>query len=208
MKSERAGLCVLGLPVLLAGCNFLTGLAFVLPPPKEKVQAEFDRLPNKNVLILAWAPQETLIEYPWVRLEIARYVGDKIAAHVETAHIVDARKVHDYLERLYDADFEPKEIGKEFKADIVIYLELLQYEMRNTNAPQLRRGTINASVVVYDLTAEEDAQRFELQEVYARVPEDSQVGVLNKSGREIRKMTYEKFAELVARKFYDHEVEL
>ena len=183
------------------GCNLLTPLALVIPPPKKTVPAEFDRLAGNRVLVLVWAPQETLIEYPWARLEVAQYVGDKIAAQVKPGRIINAREDEDYLEQIYEAEYDPKRIGKKFKADIVIYLELLEFEMRNPRTPQLRRGTIRSSVVVYDLARGADPDKFELEEVVARVPEKSQIGVLNKSGLQMRKMTYEKYAELIARKF-------
>ena len=110
---------------------------------------------------------------------------------------------------IFGAPFpRPTDRFSEENADIVIYLELLKYEMRNPDAPQLRRGTINSSVMVYDLAQEDGPEKFELEEVWVRVPEDGSVGVMNKSGTQMRKMAYEKFAELVARKFYEYEIEM
>ena len=191
-----------------AGCNLLTPLALIMQPPKKTIPAEFDRLEGKRVLVLVWAPQETLIEYPWARLEIAQYVGDKIVASVKPIRLVSPKKVEDHIEQLYESEYDPRKIGETFKADIVVYIELLEYEMRNPNTPQLRLGTIRASVVVHDLAKGAEPSKFELEEVLARYPEKSEIGVLSKSGLEIRKLTYEKFAEYVSRKFHEYEIEI
>ena len=195
---------------LTGGCQFLMAAAILAGPPKEKVLAEFNRLEGKKVLILVWAEPETLIEYPYARFEVARYVGDKVQAHVPGITVIDQREVEDYLEQLYDAEYDPEKTGKKFDAELVVYMELLEYSMRDPHTPQLYKGTIHSSVWVYEMHGEgEEIDEFELDEAFAQVPEGKNVvGVLDSSGLEIRKMTYEKFAELVARKFYDHEVEI
>jgi hypothetical protein len=212
--SNKAGFLLATLMVgvcgLAGGCQLLVAGAVLMGPPKQKVKAEFNRLEGKKVLILAWAEPETLIEYPYARFEVARYVGDKIQAHVPNVTVVGQREVEDYLEQLYDAEYDPEKIGKRFEAELVVYMELLEYEMRDPHTPQLYRGKIHSSVWVYDMPGKEsDLDEFELEEAFAQVPEgENVVGVLDSSGLEVRKMTYEKFAELVARKFYDHEIEV
>jgi hypothetical protein len=205
MRRLQRGIWLMGPVALLVGCNLLTPLVLFAPDPKKKVPAEFDWLSGKRVLVLVWAPQETLIEYPWARLEVAQYVGDGIAAHVKDMKTVPPKEVEDYLQRIYEIEYDPAAMGKKFEAEAVVYLELLEYEMRNPDAPQLRRGTIRSSVMVYDMTSPKEPEKFELQEITVRVPEGNDVGVMNKTGLQIRKMTYEKFADCVAKKFYEHE---
>ena len=51
--------------------------------------------------------------------------------------------------RMLATAFDPVEVGRRFKADKVIYLELLEMRMRRPEAPTLLQGRISASVAVF-----------------------------------------------------------
>ena len=204
--------CMLGFIPLLASCNLLTPFV-VLAGHSKKVAAEFDKLAGKRVAVLVWTEPATLFDYPHVRFELATYIGDKLFAEMGQRNlgtqVVDPRDVEDYLQKNLDAQIDPYAVGRKFNADYVVYLELLEFQIRDAQAPQFLRGRIQASVSVHDIHAERESQRrYELTPVQCVHPEEAPVLMSATNSPVIREATYRKFAEQVARKFYEHTIEL
>jgi hypothetical protein len=188
-------------------CNWLIPIAF-LGDHKKTMPPEYDKLVGKRALILVWAPPETLFDYPYARLELASYIGDRIRAKVENADVVDPQRVEDWLLRDPDASVSPRETGTYFEADTVVYVELLEFQMRDPTAPDLLRGKLSANVAVFDLRSDADEiSRFPLAGVDVAYPD--QPAIMSAANAvTVRQQTYDAFAEKVARKFYEHQVDL
>ena len=207
MKPACIRWVVAGWAVMLSGCSWLVPLVFLHPGTKT-VPAEFAQLQGKTVAVMIWAEPETLYDYPYVRLELASYVSDKIRAHVEDVRLVDDRKVEDFVQKNPQAALEPHSVGEEFGADLVVYIELLEFQMRDPDAPALIQGRIHAAVSAYDLTADVDEPpQYELAGVETVHPDQPVLFTLTAADI-LRSETYDKFADQVARKFYAHEEEL
>lgn len=194
------------IPVLLlsSGCNWFEPLALILPEPKKTVPAEFAHLKG-SVTVVVWVHPETLYDYPHLRLELAGHVADRIAARVRPAvTCADIRDVEQYLDRLGTRFVEPVAVGRHFGTRFVIYLEVLEFAMRDSQVPDLLQGRIRAAVVVHDLSGDEvRATAYELAPVSVAVP-SRPTRFTQANAARIRKATYETFAGVVAKKFYDH----
>lgn len=207
MKLPFMRFSLAGMVVLTAGCNWLVPLVFLHPGTK-KVPPEFAQLKDKTVAVMVWAEPETLYDYPYVRLELASYVADKLRAHVSDARLVDDREVEEYIQANPDAAIDPQRVGNEFGADIVVYIELLEFQMRDPDAPALLQGRVHASVGVYDVTADlGEPAHFELAGVVTVHPEQPVLFSIAAADL-LRSETYDKFAEQVTQKFYEHDEEL
>ncbi|MHC4066631.1 MAG: hypothetical protein ACYSUI_19320 [Planctomycetota bacterium] len=193
--------------LVLAGCNWLVPTIFLHPGTK-KVSAEFSKLQDKTVAVVVYAAQDTLFDYPHIRLELSSFIGDKIRAEVDGVHVIDARKVEHFVEQTAEAAYSPRMVGDHFEADMVVYVELLEFQIRDPDAPDFLQGRVQASVGVHDLTTDADEVQYqELQPVAATHPD--RPAVFTPTGAlVVRNDTYAKFSEAVARKFYDHEEEL
>lgn len=190
------------------GCNLLVPFIFV-GEHKRKVPAEFDKLEGTRAVVVVWAEPETLFDYPHVRLEMGTYTGDKIRANVKDCEIVDPFRVEEFLERSAGGTIDPRKVGAHFEADMVVYIELLEFQIRDRSAPDLLRGRVKASLSVYDLRADPDEiSRFVLESVDVAYPENQPVLMSSRNAHLIRQQTYDLFSEKVARKFYDHKVDL
>lgn len=203
---------LLTLVPLLCSCNLLTPIIFV-GDHRKQVAAEFDKLANKKVAVLVWVHPSTLFDYPHARFELISYVSDKLST--DTAQrgmgttVVDPRSVEDLLQKNPDARIEPTLVGRQFDADYVIYLEVLEFQMRAPDQPQFLRGTIQASVTVHDMRTDPDLlQRYDLTPIRCVYPDEGPVLLAAGNAPLIREGAYRKFAELVARKFYDYTVAL
>jgi len=211
LASRRRIGCRLALATFLiagaAGCDWLVPLAFF--QHKEKIPPEFGKLGGERVALVIWAAQETLFDYPHVRMELALHIADHIGSNVEDVDLIDGRLIEDYLERSLSTATDPEDIGKEFDCGYVIYIELLEFQMRDPEAPDLLRGKIASSVTVYDMKADPDeARQYELAAVEALYPEHAPLLLNETNALIVRKQAYEKYSEMVARKFYEHEVEM
>jgi hypothetical protein len=199
---------IVGLATLIGGCNLLLPLAF-LGNPKQKIAPEFDKLAGTRALILVWADPATLFDYPHVQLELANYVGDKITAELKNTKIVDPVQVADYRERTLTTSPDPEVVGRQFNADMVVYLELLRFQIRDPDAPDYLRARLEASVAVYDLRAERDEPGvYQLKPVEIVYPERGGLLFSASNSTQVRQAAYVLFAEKVARKFYEYEEEL
>lgn len=197
---------------MLCSCNLLMPMA-VIGVQKQKYPAEFDKLAGSKVAILVWTDPSTLFDYPYARLEMATYVGDKLHAELamrdQAIQVVDARDVEDFLQKNPDARIDPGAVGRKFDANYIVYVEVASFQIRDPGEAQFLRGRINASVSVYDVTARErDARRFDLTPVETVYPEDQPVLLSATNSPLVREATYRKFAEMVARKFFEYTVEL
>lgn len=203
---------LLGLLPLVASCRLLTPFIFV-GEQRKKVTPEFDKLANSRVAVLVWTDPSTLFNYQHARLELATYISCKLDAEMaqqeQNTDVVDSRDVEDFLQKKPDARIDPQAVGRKFDADYVIYLEILKFQIRDPDQPQFLRGEIHASVSVHDIRADEDQlRRYELTPVMCVYPEGAPVLINATNSPLIREQTYRKFAELVARKFYEHTVEM
>ena len=198
--------------LFVASCSLLTPLIFV-GEHKKMISPEFDKLAKSKVAILVWTDPATLFDYPHARFELATYVGEKLAAEMALRSLgvalVDARDVEDFLQKDLDAQIDPMVVGRQFDADYVLYLEIFEFQIRDAQTPELLRGRINASVSVHDIRGDPDgAGRYELAPVECTYPENGPIILSATNAPQVRQSTYQKFAEEVACKFYEHTVDL
>jgi len=212
MRSKRMIRTVVACAAMTAGCNLLTPLIFV-GEHKKKVSPEFDKLQNSRVAVLVWMDQVVLFDYPYARFELCTYISDKLAAEMNQrdlgTELVDPRDMDDFLQKNIDAQIDPKAVARNFDSDYVIYVEVVEFQVRDPDEPQFLRGRINASVTVFDMNADPDRPgRFELAPVLSQYPDGVPVLLNANNSPLVREQLYRKFAEQVARKFYEHTVEL
>jgi len=205
---QQVAVASVGALAVLGGCNMFLPFVF-MTEHKAKVPAEFDKLKGNRVLVTVWAPQETLFDYPHVRMELGLHIGERIDANVKKTDVVDGRLIEDYVQRSLSSAIDPEEMGKHFNADMVVYVELLAFQIRDPAAPDFLRANIEASVTVYDLTStSESTRRYPLADVEVLYPPDNPVLFTATSAAQVRKAAYETFADDVSRKFYDHDREM
>lgn len=203
---------LLGTIPMLVSCNLLMPLAIV-GVQKKRIPPEFDKLAGSRVAFLVWTDPSTLFDYPYARLELATYLGDKLHAEMaqrdQAVQVVDPRDIEDFLQKTPDARIDPAAVGRKFDANYVIYVEVASFQIRDPGEPQFLRGRISASVSVHDVAEKDrDARRFELTPVETIYPEEQPVLLNATNSPLVREATYRKFAEMVARKFYEYTIEL
>ncbi len=212
MPSKRISLAVVTMSCLSLACNWLTPIIFIGEHQK-RIFPEFDKLPQKRVAIVIWTAPATLFDYPHARYELATYLGEKLSYEMEQRDlgttVVDARDIEDYLQKDLDAQIDPSRVGRKFKTDYVIYIEILEFQVRDPESPLFLKGEIEASVVVHD--TREDAPpltKFDLTTVTSKFPLLGPIMMTSTNSQNVREGLYRTFAEDVARKFYEHNIDL
>jgi len=179
----------------------------MLNEPKKKIAAEFDKLGGKPVAIVVWADQATLDEDYAARYRTADAVRYHLSQQLKDAKLIDIREITRFQESSGN-DWEGMtnaELGKEFKADFVLRVDLLEYTVRAREAREVRKGRIRATVSVYDVTKPGSDRPVYGAEIAASYPQDAKTDVINASDSSILNGALAIFGEKVAQKFVEHE---
>jgi len=195
---------------LTCGCYAGHFFAWLVAPrhPQQTVKAEYP-LEAECLVIIPYAGTDILFNDPTAPVEVSR---DFISAIIQNLGQRVKTIVHPVqVARWQESNLEwPNmslvDIGRTFKADTVLYVELEQYTMFEERSANLFRGRVRAHVRVVKTAAEHNPV-YETT-VETLFPEDRPVGVLETSERVIRAGTNATFARDVVRKFYDHKVEV
>lgn len=171
-RSLTIGLCVLAL-VCGAGCNVLS-LPFFILGPEPKVPAQLRRLATDDkeqevtVVVLAVNGLETRTELIRADRELEAQVVSALRAgckyNEENVKVVSPTKVQEFKSEHPDwRKWGPEEIGKHFKADWVVWLEIGSmslYEKGSNNQLYRGRAEVNVSLVDVNNPEEPAKQKF------------------------------------------------
>jgi len=200
----RIGLA-LAIVATAAGCQEQYFL--MLKEPKKKVGAEFGKLEGKTSAIVVWCDQATLDQDPNARYRVADTVRYYLARDIRKAKFVNVRDITDFQDKS-GSDWEGMtnaELGKRFRADYVIRVDLVEYTARARDAREVRKGRIRATVSVFDVEGPSGERPVYSTDVTASYPQDSRTDVMNASDLDIINGALRAFGEKVAQKFHEHE---
>jgi hypothetical protein len=179
---------LLGLAGLGAGCNPLLFPAFLFgPEPREEARlkklASSDKKKEVKVVILPYlmgleTPQEFIGADYLLSDQLARHLKKLFEFNEEKVKIVPPQKVEDFKNKhaAWRKEVDLQEIGRHFKADYVIYLEISSLSLyEKGSANQIYRGRANIKVSVIDVS---DAEDVPIPRDYSYVyPSDARGGV-------------------------------
>jgi hypothetical protein len=154
-----------------AGCDLGT-LAYFLSPeskvtPDVKSLASADKKKEVKVVILAYAPglDLDLMQSDRQLAELlAKRLRDQYERNQEKVTLIPPHKVEEFKNR--NPDLRERDIGKHFKADYVIVLDIHKLGIYDKGS-SMYRGNIDMTVTLIDLNnAEEPPDRREYNAVY------------------------------------------
>ena len=190
----------------MTGCNIIKTVALMTAPDTEKVAPEFNRMPEKRVVVYVWVPPEVTWDYPKIRYDLAANISAYLQQNVADVDVVEPLHIESHLEKTRSAGLDAAEVGRHFNADLIVHASLLSFSIRDPGLSQFYRGRLSASVQVIDLTDTDGSEEvIPLKEVAVVVPESGAVGFHNATPEQVRMATYEAFAIEVGQKFHEHE---
>lgn len=200
------------LPAVVAcvsGCGIANLLVYPFAPreAKKDVKREHD-LTAERLLILPFAGHDVLFEHPNAGLQVSYSVVQQISEHLRgrVHRVVNPAQVALYQRSTLDwPNMDVAEIGREFEADKVLYIELSRFTIMEERSANLYRGRVAARIEVIDTAAPKGEDILYEGNVAIEVPEDEPIGTLEISEGKLLQATLYRFAEEVVWKFYDHQ---
>ena len=205
-------LCV-GLAWAAAGCRFIRYFAYVISPPQrgQKVEAEFSGLNGRTVAVMIVAQEGQLYEHTDLRLRLASAIAVELRKHFSNIKVVSSRRIVRYQDANLDwqAMDRPK-LGKEFGADFVLQVTVLEYAVRKHGSASLYRGRIVTECALFDTSRPpSESLQWQNPEVSVAYPEeDRPVAPIGPDIREFQAETERRFATVLVRKFRDYRLKV
>lgn len=191
-----------------AGCHpAMLAYPFADRDAKDKVKAEHD-LEADRLLILPYAAMDVEFESPGIGTEVSFEIINEIMNNLRgrVHRVVDPRNVARYQRRTLDWPNTPvAQIGREFKADKVLYIEIYRFSIMEERSANLYRGRIAGRIQVVDSSSPEGKEVLYESEVSVEVPDDKPIGAMEIREDQLRWATVHRFAQEVMWKFHDHE---
>ena len=145
----------LGLVCLInSGCNPLTAIyfLFLLPPPK--IEAAYDGLAKEKVVVLAHVTRAAQFVYPGLENDLVKGVARELRENVHGIKLVDINAVRQWKDE--HSDYELTDVGREFHATRVLYLEVDEFTLHEHQSSTLYRGTTKIRVQIADMEKDGD----------------------------------------------------
>lgn len=192
----------------LSGCGIpnLIAYPFAERDATRAVPAEYD-LTAERLLILPYAGHDMLFESPSLGYDIGQRVASQIYDNLRgrVKVIVNPAQVEAYQQRRLDWPSMPvAEIGREFGATKVLYIEMRRFTIMEERSANLYRGRAEARVQVYDSSPGGGGEMLYDGEAEIEFPDDRPASTMEISETQLRQITLGFFAREVVRKFHDH----
>jgi hypothetical protein len=202
------------------GCGFL-GFGFTKAPPPLVTRTEgaaYGGLAGKSVAIVVFAPPATLNEYPGTREEVSTFVATQMRGNMPTTALVDPRSVVSWQDSTLNwANLPPAEIGKHFRVDRVMVIQVLDYSTKRPIGFSEMQGRLRAQVKIYNAEGAANAPATAPADGAVVLPAAEWTGLVDAawpSGKAldptqtnenaVRLRTLETFSDLLTRYFYEH----
>jgi hypothetical protein len=159
-RSIGRWLAAIFVPVLIvaqSGCQGVVLLGYLIggPPssdPDFHVRTKQDLAgKHKVVLVYCYAPKELKWDNEAVDYDLAKHVAHRLNG--KGIKVVDPDRVHAWLDK-NDKWRKTAEIGKAFKVDYVVHIDLKDYSLFEPNSANLYRG--RADVIINVVKMEDD----------------------------------------------------
>lgn len=137
-----AGASLLTLP----GCDPRT-LLYFLQPFEPTIPAPGPSLKGKKVVVLTHLAAGAGETFSDLGRDLTREFQGALRKNVKGIRIVEADKVIDWMSA-HPSWTDPTEAGKDFEADIVIYLDVTNFEAANPKDLEMMEGTSNIHIRV------------------------------------------------------------
>ena len=191
--------------VILTGCQAIRYMVYMLTPAGkgEWIEAKSEALTEgKRVLILVYADESIQYMHQHLaRFDTAAVTAKELQSQLKV-DVVDPAVVEHFQEANVDWAEQPLSwIAERYKADYILYIELLTFTTSVEESGELARGQVEGSCSLY--SSDHDSSQLwqgKVKALYPKAPVVADLGVTDR----IRYETLELFAERLVKNFYGH----
>ncbi len=205
----RFGL-VIGLSLFLGGCNILQYGQYVISSdtPTVLVKAEYCRLENERVAVLADVPIGVLYSFPGARLNLCEVVSTELSKRISGIYVVPAKQIIGFQRRnIYWNTKTYSQLAGELGVTRIILLEVSSYRTHEPGSADLYRGVIASSVGVAETDGSRPNDMAYRSIVSVSFPEYTSLPIPNTTSATVEKEMLKMFGAKVVGKFADHKEE-
>jgi hypothetical protein len=202
---------VLALLPMLAGCNavmlagyFIGGRPSTDPDFHVRTKEHLQGANGKNVvLVYCYAPKELKWDNEAVDYDIAKHVAHRLLQN--KIRVIDPDQVYDWLDK-NDKWRKTSEIGKHFKVDYVLHIDVKDYSLFEPNSANLYRGRSDIIVNVVKMNeSKTDGHVVYTAPVKSYFPTRGPKDSSEMSFAEFRKHYLSELSDEIGRLFYPKE---
>jgi len=201
---------LLWMTMLTSGCNIIAwgAQAFRDDDKPIDVAAQYTGLADKRVAVMVSADDYTLFRFPRSTARVCEVVSIGIANNVPGVAVSLPREISKYQHRNpYWITSQPSRLIDALGVDRLVVIDLNEYRTHDQGNRSVFRGSISATVSVYEADEEDPDNSTFQQQVQAQFPEGSAFGVISDNTEEAQVETavLKLFTLRAAGLFYDHQ---
>ncbi|MCP4713231.1 MAG: hypothetical protein GY869_31760 [Planctomycetes bacterium] len=174
-----------------------------------KVKAEYTGLENQKTAVIIVGQSAIDFEEPYARMDLALATEQALTEYVKGIELADQEEIQNFQRSRFDWYSLPvSDIINQFQVERLLYVELIQFTIREPESVNLLRGHIWAQLRIFE--KESDTPNIPVLETEADVifPEQGPSSYSEAARFNIRQQSIGLFALEVARKFHDHKKEV
>jgi len=201
-------LAVLLAPLLLSHCScaVFAWLAATFSPP-EKVEAQFRPPADKTMLVFV---DDILnpVDHEPIKIELTHRLNEHLSANKVAARTVPYDRLADLIASTPNFNLLAiSEVGQKLGADLVLYVQIDEFALKDKAATQLWHGNLEATVRVVDVTKGRLWPRNRpAGHSMPPVETPTATGSSDTNAEEITHTLAAMMADQIAKLFYKHEV--
>lgn len=134
-----------------SGCNVVLLLGYLIGGPPS-IEPDYNKQTgdslagkNKTVLVLCYAPTELKWDNDAIDFELAKHVAYRL--NQNKIKVIDPDRVYAWLDKNNNWH-KAAEVGKQFKVDYVIHIDMKEYSLFEEHSSDLYRGRADAIISV------------------------------------------------------------
>ncbi len=154
MRRMALGLAVVASTMALSGCDPRQALYF-LQPNDPKINAEGPSLKGKRVVVLTRCAPGLQSDFLTIDREITEKLVKILKENIKGLDVVNTEKVRNWL-RSKPSLTDPAEAARAFDADVVVSLEIQQFQIQSPIAVDMYHGKSNIHIQVTELDYPKD----------------------------------------------------
>jgi hypothetical protein len=164
------------------------------------VPAECEALYGKRVVVMCRPPSSHEYRHAGASRNISQRVSEKLVEHVKKIDVVNPREVDNWVDESDWGDF--RELGEAVHADLVVHIELDDFELYKGKTLYQGRAVVN--VAVYDMRDKgKEVWHGRIGEVL--YPTNSGIPAQDKPVQQFEREFVEVVADKIAVNFYRHD---
>ncbi|PHR95410.1 MAG: hypothetical protein COA78_30165 [Blastopirellula sp.] len=180
------------------GCNLFATMMY----DGEHVPAAYSELEEKKVAVVCISGRSSFNEDS-VSRDIATGVESMLTMNVDKIEIIPQQKIDDWKDRNGSETTEARLIGKDVGADMVIAIDLAQFELSNN--PSMLKGNAKFSMAVYDMN-QKGKLVYKQHSKSIIFPRNGSISTASQSEEEFRRNFVNLMVFKIARNFYKYNI--